>query len=264
MLEGIRRCGDLPELRAVEQYDPRDNECTDAAVFYGLESNLPRVFADYKAIGRAVYVDLGYWGRRQGGRWEGYHKLVINARHPSAYFRTPRHSPARALELGIRPAPWRSLGGGGHILLAGMGDKAARAEGLQVEEWERWAIEEIRRHTSRPIVYRPKPSWKRARPLPGAYYSPRDRDVVDDLRGCWAVVTHHSNVAVDALVAGIPAFCWAGVAACMASQDLSQIEQPFMPEGREQWIADIAHTQFSVEEMRSGVAWAHLRKEGLI
>ncbi len=77
-------------------------------------------------------------------------------------------------------------------------------------------------------------------------------------------MTHHSNVAVEAIMNGIPAICPIGVASVMAGHDLSQIEAPPMPEGREQWAADIAYCQWSLAEMQSGAAWRHLRREKLV
>jgi hypothetical protein len=258
MAAGIAKTGDKPVMLWEHEYR---GPVAQVAVFYGLEGNLPKIFSDYRSCGSAVYIDLGYWGRRQGGRWSGYHKISVNARHPTDYFQRRRHDASRAKALGVVPQPWRR---GQHILLAGMGDKGARAEGFEPEAWERKAIEVLREFTQRPIIYRPKPSWKRARPLPGVGFSPRTEEVETVLRNCHAVVTHHSNVAVDGIVAGVPAFAWAGVATRMGSQDLAHIENPPRPEGREQWIADIAWCQWSIAEMAEGLPWRHLKSEGLI
>jgi hypothetical protein len=256
---GLRFSGEIPvrmdESRYVEPL-------YDAAIFYGLRGNLPKALKDYPAAGKAaIYVDLGYWGRLQGGRLSGFHKISLNSRHPTAYFRRHRHANDRSLALGIRPAPWRS---GRHILIAGMGDKAAVTEGYAAEQWEREAIAELRRHTDRPIVYRPKPSWRGAKPIEGAAYSPPTQPLEEVFRNCHAVVTHHSNVAVDALVAGIPVFSMEGVASPMGMPSLDMIESPLFPEDREQWIADLAYTQWTVDEIRSGAPWRHLKCEGLI
>lgn len=259
MMAGIRASGDRPELIPERFYVRKP--VAPVAVFYGLEGNLRNVFTDYSEQGKAVYVDLGYWGRRQGGRWAGYHKISVNARHPTAYFQARKHDNRRAQLLGVVPQAWKK---GNHILLAGMGDKGARAEGFEPEMWERETIAEIRKHTHRQIIYRPKPSWKRARPIPSVGFSPRTQDVAEVLNGAHCVVTHHSNVAVDGLVGGTPAFCWHGVASLLSSQDLSQIESPLYPEGREQFVADLAWTQWSIAEMAKGLPWRHLKDEGLI
>lgn len=262
MAAGIRRMGDSVTIMKESEYTGVVTH--DVAVFYGLEGNLPRIFLDYRAqTGRAVFVDLGYFGRREGGRWSGYHKVAVNARHPTAYFRTPAHNFSRIARFDINGQDLRA--NGYHILLAGMGDKGAQADGYEPEEWERAAIALLRKHTNRPIHYRPKPSWKKARPIEGTVLSHRDRPIEEELRNCWAVVTHHSNVAVDAIVAGVPVFCWAGVGTEFASRKLADIERPAWPDiDRQQWLADIAFTQWSIQEMREGHPWNFLRSEGLV
>lgn len=263
ILNGIRKLGDKPVIRNALSYQGR--EC-DVAVFYGFIGPLPTIMADHAKDGSAVYIDLGYWGRHAGGRWNGYHKISVNARHPTAYFRNVHHDGYRLrpfLSDGIYPPkPYQNTGR--NILIAGMGNKGAQAEGYGFEAWERNAIEEIRKYTDRPIVYRPKPSHKNAPPISGTIFSPPEEDVQVQLADCHAVVTHHSNVAIDGLVRGIPAFCWHGVGSPMALQDFSKIEQPWCPDGRKQWMRDISYTQFNVEEMKNGVAWRHLKEEGLI
>lgn len=257
MYAGIKASGDRPVLLMETAYK---EPAHSVAVFYGYTATLRRIMADYVEAGlTAVYIDLGYW-QREG--LHGHHKIVVNARHPTAYFRKQRHAGDRARAVGVKVEPWRQ--GGRHILLAGMGAKAAEAEGKIVEAWEYDAIEWIRKFTSRPIVYRPKPSWLQARHIPGTIFSPKDENLGRILANACAVVTHHSNVAVEGLVAGVPAFCWKGVAEPMASQDVTKIESPFLPEGREQWAADIAYTQWNIAEMQAGLPWRHMKSEGLI
>lgn len=257
MYGGVRSVGDRAYLIPEEQYRGPQ---FPVAVFYGYTPTLRGIMADYVKAGlKAVYIDLGYW-MREGLR--GYHKLSINSRHPTAYFQREKHGPERAKAVGISAKPWRERGQ--HILLAGMGDKAANVEGKAVESWERQALEALQRTTKRRVIYRPKPSWLQAKPIVGTVYSPKDQALESVLENCHAVVTHHSNVAVDALVAGVPSFCWQGVAAPLSLQDLAQIEEPFYPPARDQWISDIAYTQWSVDEMAAGRAWQHLKSEELI
>lgn len=259
LAEGILAVGDVPVMRQEAEYVSPE---TPIAVFYGFVGNLPKIMEDYQREGlHAVYIDLGYWVRRKHIRWDGYHKFSVNNRHPTAYFRNREYDPARALALGVRIEPW---GSGKRILIAGMSDRGAVAEGFAPEEWERQAIAAVRQHTDRPITYRPKPSWDKATPIAGVGFSSRQKTLDMALKDCHAVVTHHSNVAVDGLIKGIPAFCWHGVAAPMGSQDLSKIEEPMCPEDREEWAAAVAWTQFDLAEMREGLPWRHLKDEGVL
>lgn len=237
---------------------------SDVAIFYGLHKH---ILSAYTKRGLpAIYIDLGYWGRHEGGRREGFHKFALNTRHPTAYFQNRKHDSCRFRHFGVPIRDWQNTRKKGYILLAGMSAKAAKAEGFAPEEWERDAVKQIREHTDREIVYRPKPNWRAARQLQGTRMERGvDGDVGRWLEKCHAVVTHHSNVSVDAILAGVPVFCWDGVATApgKASSDLSQIETPPEAVDREQWAADIAWTQWSVPEMRSGAAWRYLKDEVL-
>ena len=59
-----------------------------------------------------------------------------------------------------------------------------------------------------------------AAPIPGSGYD--KRPISEALSNAWAWVTHHSNSAVDALLAGVPVHCEIGAAAAM-SVPLDQI-----------------------------------------
>lgn len=258
MFAGIKAFGSPVTIKPSAQFKGVES---DLAVFYGLSEGLSDVLEAYRERARgAIFIDLGYWGRRKKTRWDGYHKVVLNARHPTAYFQRITHSADRFRELGQRIRPWRKAGT--KIIVAGMSAKAAAADGFAAEAWERKTIQQLRKLTKRPIIYRPKPNWYGARPIAGAAFD-RTATLDEAFSDCHAVVTHHSNVAIDALLGGIPVFCWDGVALPMALQDLTRIEDPWRPEGREQWAADIAWTQFTADEMRAGLAWRHILKEVL-
>lgn len=235
------------------------------AVFYGLAENLMQAFNDHKAAGITfINVDLGYWGRRSGGRYCGYHKMAINGRHPTEYFNNSNQLPNRFLRQGIEIKPWRESDPDDPILLAGMGPKAAEVAGFRCEYWERRTIRELREYTNRPIIYRPKPSWRQAQPIDGTEFSDKNQSIEPLFKKAHAVVTHHSNVAIDGILNGCPAFCTEGAAVPMALQDFALIEEPIKPEGRQQWASNIAYTQWNIKEMFIGRPFQHFIKEGLI
>ena len=262
MLAGVRAAGDEPELRHGLTYKGPD---ADAAVFYGLMRDVLNGYRD--AGKKAVYVDLGYWGRHEGGRRAGFHKVSVNARHPTAYFQAVEHPGDRFDRFGVQVHPRRGTGPKKYVMIAGMSAKAAHAEGLRPEEWERKVAVEIRRHTDREIVYRPKPNWREAQPIPGTrFLRGNDGDVEGFLDNCHAVVTHHSNVAVDALLYGVPAYVVDGVAVPAQPDPLRAIDAPYMPPVPwvRQFANDLAYTQWKVSEIEEGACWRHLREEGLV
>lgn len=256
-ISGMRAAGLNPVHKWEHHYREPDS---DLAFFYGLTGENVKMFKDYRRERKVIYADLGYFGRREGGRWSGYHKLSINDRHPTNYYRARKHAPDRFLKHNVPIQPW---GEGRYVIVAGMSDKGALAEGYQPHQWEQWAINEVRKHTDRPIVYRPKPSWSGKIRLPGAEYQV-GVPLEHALKDCHAVVCHHSNVAVEAILAGVPAFTWGGVAEEMGCQDLSMMESPHRPDNREEWAHALAYTQWNIAELATAEPWLHLKNEGLI
>lgn len=228
-----------------------DNVPADIAIGYGWA--FPEVLTRYQHF---VHVDLGWWGRKPGhDPTGGYHKVAVNGREPSPYFRQslPRDRFSKFM-LSIRP--WRATGT--HVLLAGTSAKSAATRGMAAMEWELKALDRIRKVTHRPVIYRPKPSWPGAYPLKGCAYSPGHESLESVLADCWGIVTLHSNVAVDGLVAGIPAFGGEGIALAVSSGAIEDIETPSFPQERTEMLGDLAWCQWTPEEMASGACLKHL------
>ena len=253
MAAGAESCGDTAEL--VEGFAPEVRG--DVVAAYGWRH--PDLFEAYRAAGKHyLYIDLGWWTRKPPDQiLDGYHKVVLDGREPGPYFR--RGSPSdRFMIHNQRLAPWRTSGR--HILLGGMSGKSAKTRGFGPQEWERDMIRKLRSLTKRPVMYRPKPSWADATPITGTLYSHGSVPVARALQHAWAVVTLHSNIAVDALLAGIPVCCEQGVGSEL-SFALDQIENPPLPDGRFELLADIAYCQWHGGEIRDGTCWRHLIEE---
>lgn len=98
---------------------------------------------------------------------------------------------------------------------------------------------EVKKHTSRPIVLRP-----RTETIP----------IGEQLRGAWCLVTYASNTAIDALLAGVPVFTLGpSIARPMGLSDLSKLEAPVYPD-REEFFRHLAYCQFTNTEFRDGFA----------
>lgn len=257
VVRGVIKSGDQAYTKSMNHYEGVE---ADIAVFYG---TLLRPMQDYLAARcHYVYVDLGYWGRLSGGKFEGYHKVSVDARHPTHYFQKVAHDDKRSRVFNkLKIRPWNKEGK--YILIAGMSAKGAIAAGFKPEQWEKDIVSLIRRASDRPILYRPKPNWSDYTVIEGCKLD-RNADLYKVLEDCYAVVAHHSNVAVDAIIQGVPAFCHEGVARVQSLQDISMIDKPLMRDDREQWVRDIAYTQWSVSEIASGLPWMHLKSEGLV
>lgn len=240
----------------------------DVAIMYGLWGNNRQALKDYAAAGRtAVLVDLGYWGRLDGGKLFGFHRLSVNATHPTAYVQRVKHPADRWAYFNrvVKP-PRPAMQRGQAILLCGMSSKAAWVYGLGAEEWEKAAVKCLRVHSDREICYRPKPSWKEAEPIAGTTWAFDKGPLERALETSWAVVTHHGNASLDALLEGVPALCADGPASLLCSQGFEAIEVPRQPDAVdvEQLCRDVAYTQYKVDEIAEGKAWRYLLEEGLV
>lgn len=259
LVAGARRAGDEVTVMADTDFRLEHTQEYSTAIFWGYVLTLQAVMAGFNEAKKPpVYLDLAYWDRGRS------YKVSVGARHPTAYFQRVKHGSDRRVRYGVEPKPFAK--NGRIILLAGMSVKGAWAEKEgEFGYYERQVVEELRKHTDRPIVYRPKNKGVSVG-IPGTKLSLMSEPLVPLLRKSHAVVTRHSNVAVDGLVEGVPAFAKAGVASALGLQDLSKIETPYYPDeyAREQFLNDTAYCQWTEEELRDGTCWRHLKSEGLV
>ena len=239
----------------------------DVACFYGLKDNLLRIHRDYTSSGRkALFVDLGFFGRKVDRSLDGYYRATVNELFPCQVFYGRSYPHDRLLRLRLpTPLPMRESKKG-YILLAGMSEKSAGVNGYKANEWEIAAIAALKKQTDRQIVYRPKPSYKEAIPLLGSEYAPAPILLDRVLAGAYCVVTHHSNVAIDGLMLGIPCVVDSECPAAVFTGSLGDIENLPQPtvEAREAWLAALAYQQWTPHEIRSGYMHQHLVSAGLL
>lgn len=257
--EGALRMG----WKATVTDEQHDAPRADLCAAYGWLPHSSTLLA-YRSAGLDfLYCDLGFWGRkRQSGDYDGFHKVALNDRHPTAYFR--RNRPHDRLEEAPDVHPWR--GGGKHVLLAGLSAKGAVSVGQRPLEWERKTIAALRKVTRREIVYRPKPSWRDAQPIPGVGYSPPTQSIEAALSDASAVVTHYSNCALDGLMAGIPAYAELGVATALSAPSLAALEaaSAISIGARRQFLADVSYCHWRRTEIADGKMFRQFVDDGLI
>ena len=68
-----------------------------------------------------------------------------------------------------------------------------------------------------------------------------------------------SNSGVEALLEGIPVFAFddGSMAWSVCNRSLTDIESPSLPD-RTQWLNDLSYAQWTLGEMKEGLAWRHL------
>ena len=222
------------ELRyAEDETGPRPG----VPVVWGALRGSDRVIAYAKQSGQYFFhVDHAYFSRGHGQSY----RITRNAYEAGLVRECP---PDRIQAHEVVLEPWRR--GGKNVLVCAPTDHFMAAYGCA--GWLKKTLDVLQRHTARPIVVH------RARE-PGETVEP----LAEALSKAHALVTPSSNVALEAVIAGVPVFVSpSSAAAPVGLTDLSSIETPAYPD-RDRWLAHLAYCQFSLEEMRSGAAWRML------
>lgn len=186
--------------------------------------------------------DHGYVGRTKE---TGYFRMSLDHWHPQAYFDQTPNDPKRwdvhAIDLREDSSPK------GHIVLAGLGPKSHKY--LNSSGWEYRKLRQLKlRFPNRRIIYRPKPG-RAYRALPCETVS--DGPIHELLKGASLVVAKHSNVSVDAVIAGVPFECEDGAALWLQQRE-------FTPENRLDFLRRLAHWQYKVTEANE--AWEFIQR----
>ena len=182
-----------------------------------------------------VFFDRAYFG---GGPASGRLRVVPNAYQHHRLNAAPggMNRLGQVWNEGI--APWKT--GGRHLLV--IPPSAAICRLFHLGDWEARILAQLNAVTDRPV----RVSYK-GDPVP----------LAERLRDCHAVIAFTSNVAVEAVMAGVPAFCSVLAAAapvCRPLEDIAvHLEQPVRPE-REAWAEGLAWGQWTIDEIRSGAA----------
>lgn len=210
-------------------------------VAYGQLWTAAEIIPKAIAKGRPFWqLDNGFFDPARGRTDAGYYRLSYRSLSPILLREGVDQT--RVERLGLKLRPWRTYGA--YVLLAMPGAGFGRSIGLDMPKWIETAPATLAGYTTRPVVVRPKDS---------------SRSLREDLGNAWALVTHSSNVAVDAVIEGVPVFVApSSPAAPVGNLDLNDLEHPAKPD-REHWLASLASQQFTIEELREGVAAKFMR-----
>ena len=209
-----------------------------ACAFYGVKPETLHLWRQARAEGREFfYIANGYLVR---GPYPAF-RVTRDAEQHGGLGEAP---PDRWRDLGIEIAPWHYRGRA--VLGATQTPWWYVRHGLTLDRWLAGVIAILATATDRPVVIRHK--------------RPPDTDgLAPALADAWAVVTYTSAVAIEAILAGVPAFVTgASAAAPMASTDVAGIEDPYYPDDRERWCRVLAANQWTLDEMRDGTCWRDL------
>ena len=213
-----------------------------------------RAMAQSKPV---VVLEVG--GIKRGTTW----KVGVNGINRDAFFGDAGNDSRRSDLLNLRLKPWRT--DGEYILIAGQHDKSLQWKAQpRMSNWFLQTYDKIRKHTDRPIIFRPHPRCRLETIEHGLkhVYRQEPRHVsgtYDDFdmqfNNIWATISYSSNPGVHSVISGVPSFVSNSSLAYPVANDidfLHDIENPVMPD-RQQWLNDYAWTEYTVEEISQGL-----------
>jgi len=188
------------------------------------------------------YIDNGYFGNYPNKR---FFRIIRNATHDTRpIIDRPRD---RLDTTGIKAKPFTK---GSRIIVAPPSPKSFTLWDIDQPTWIEQTVNELKKHTDRPISIREKRSRKDR-----LHHDTIQQDLADD---CYCLVTYNSVAAVEALIEGRPVITLGPNAAThLATHRLSEVENIKIPteEEREAWLRHLAYSQFTHQEMINGTAW---------
>lgn len=215
------------------------------AAFYGILRGTGDIFRARLAAGQPfLYIDHGYLAR---GHFDGHYRVVPNALHLPPSLLDRESDGKRWERLNINLHPWRK--GGAEVVIAVPSAHIGRFGGFEPYEWAMSVRNELLDHTDREIVFSRKGDGKSG---------------LQWLETAHAVVTMQSNLALEALRLGVPAFVVPAnglthPAAALTSDHLHNIETPIR-RSRTWLFRALADWQWTLREMRSGACIGVLRE----
>jgi len=230
-----------------------------SVLWHGRMAANKQIWDQAKRLGKIIIVlEVGCINR--GKTWRiGKHHINSNG-----YFGLESSTITdRPKKLGIQLTPWTMSGQ--NILICGQHSKSEQWTTMPPPvEWLKNTIIEIKKHTNRPIVFRPHPrdcqwvsgfsqsgvSIRTPKQVQGTY---DDFNFDEELKNAWAVVNPSSNTGILSVVNGVPAFVTKdSLAYVVGNVDFTNLDNPDRPR-REEWLESLCHTEWTIEEIASGL-----------
>ena len=252
MLDSLRRAGHTVEQNS---YDC-DAVIIWSVLWAGRMTANQAVWSHYRSLGRpVVIIDIGALYR--GETW----KIAVNSITATGYYgHTENLDWDRPRKLGISIA--LNLSTNPRIIIAAQHARSQQVVGLvSVESWVIEQVEKLRTVTDRPIVVRPHPrsslNWA------GLVHLPKDVVIEKPVKlvntydsynlafDCHAMVNYNSGPGIQAALAGTRPIVDQSSLAWPVSIKIQDIDRPYDLD-RDQWLVEICHTEYTVEEISQG------------
>ena len=256
--------------KAGEEVHINSNNNCDVAVIWsvlwqGRMKGYQRIWNDYQSKKKPIIV-LEVGGIKRNATW----KIGINGVNREADFANQDYDNERWKKFNISLMPWKQ--NGDNIILCGQHQNSHQwRTNPPMVQWFKNQINEIRKHTDKPIIIRPHPrnaiggfktkDWPNVKVV----FPQRDWKTYDDtdfqthLKSAWAVVNYSSNPAMQAVFAGVPVFVSKeSLSYDVGNSTLVNINKPNMPD-RQIWANKLAYTEWWPDEIENGTPWERIK-----
>lgn len=243
MLQAMSRA--IPKSVTTRKY----SGAHDILMLYGPGGldRIPIINAHLASGRHVVSWDLGYWDRNSA---DAMMRVSVDTLHPQRLLRYVEPDPQRFSSYGFTLR--NDFNKAGPVLLIGTGRKTKAIAG----DWEAEKYAELRLvMPSARIIYRPKPA-KELYSIPGlecSYGCPIETALV----GASLVVTKHSNVGVDAAIAGVPCVTDDGIAQSFWRGNTLKSYSVPSDKARLDFLSRVAYFQWRPSEARQ--AWKFIQ-----
>lgn len=230
---------------------------SDAAVIWSVLWNgrmraNQAVYHHYRAQNKPVII-IEAGALRRGSTW----KISVNHVNATGYYGHQENlDPNRLRKLGISLA--MNLSTNPAVLVTGQHSRSHQLTGVDQEAWISNVIGQIQARSDRPVHVRPHPrcalDWSR---LPGNIH----QEAPKKLNGTYdsfnlhfdyhAVVNYNSAPGIQAAIAGARPITHDSSLAHPVSVSIADIDQPYATD-RHQWLAEICHTEYTLDEITQG------------
>lgn len=250
MLESLRQAG----IGTEENCMTSDAVIIWSVLWSGRMIKNRDIYQHYRNLGRPVIIiDIG--SLRRGVTW----KLAVNNITADGYYgHTQDLDWDRPARLGIsldrvhRPKS--------HVVIAAQNSASLQVQDLHsMESWVSQQVSTLRAHTDRAVVVRSHPrSPLSISQLPNNVTVEFPRRVLNtydsfDMQfDCHAMINYNSGPGIQAAVKGVRPVVHSSSLAYPVSVSIKDIERPY-DINRDQWLVEICHTEYTVEEISQGL-----------
>lgn len=257
VMSAILDCVQAQGIQAQENSWDSDAVIIWSMLWAGRMADNQKVWAHYRSLNRPVIIiDVGALYRNT--TW----KIAVNSISATGYYGHKENLDLdRPRKLGISLA--LNLSRNPRIVIATQHARSQQVADLaSMEAWVLDQIQRIRQVSDRPIVIRSHPRSPLQIPALGPL--PADVTLETPVKiensydsynlafDCHAMVNYNSGPGIQAALAGTRPIVDVTSLAHPVSVDLAKLDQPYQVD-RDQWLIEICHTEYTIEEIRSGL-----------